>query len=298
MKLLAEVSIRRPVFAVMMIAAMVVVGLVAFRDLGVDRLPSVDFPTVNVRTALPGASPEEVESQVSRVIEESVNTIEGIEELRSISGQGTSIVLVTFRLDRDIEAAAQDVRDRVAAAVRRLPDEADPPVVSKFDNDSSPVLTLALSGDMSIRELTEVGDKLIRPRIERSPGVGQVSIVGGLERTINVDVSAEKLAAFGLPITAVRDALERQNADVPGGNVTGVQREQVLRTMGRLSSPEQFGEIIVAVVNGRPCECETWGWLPTERASNARARGSTGCRRLRSIFADNQARTASRSSRA
>ncbi|MDX2017730.1 MAG: efflux RND transporter permease subunit [Planctomycetota bacterium] len=276
MKLLAEVSIRRPVFAVMMIAAMVVVGLVAFRDLGVDRLPSVDFPTVNVRTVLPGASPEEVESQVSRVIEESVNTIEGIEELRSISGQGTSIVLVTFRLDRDIEAAAQDVRDRVAAAVRRLPDEADPPVVSKFDNDSSPVLTLALSGDMSIRELTEVGDKLIRPRIERSPGVGQVSIVGGLERTINVDVSAEKLAALGLPITAVRDALERQNADVPGGNVTGAQREQVLRTMGRLSSPEQFGEIIVAVVNGAPVRVRDLGVVADgtrEQRSSARLNG-------------------------
>ncbi|MDX2131584.1 MAG: efflux RND transporter permease subunit [Planctomycetota bacterium] len=252
MKSLAEVSIRRPVFAVMLIAAMVVVGSVAFRDLGVDRLPSVDLPTVNVRTTLPGASPEEVESQVSRVIEEAVNTIEGIEELRSISGQGSSIVLATFSLDRDIEAAAQDVRDRVASVARRLPEDAEPPVVSKFDNDSSPVLTVALSGEMSIRELTEVADKVLRPRIERSEGVGQVTIVGGLERTINVDVDAEKLAAHGIPITAVRDALERQNADVPGGNVTGAQREQVLRTMGRLESAEAFGNVIVAVVNGAP----------------------------------------------
>ena len=277
MKLLAQVSVRRPVFAVMMIAAMVVVGLVAFRDLGVDRLPSVDLPTVNVRTVLPGASPEEVESQVSRIIEEAVNTIEGIEELRSISGQGTSIVLVTFRLDRDIESAAQDVRDRVASAARRLPNEADPPVVSKFDNDSSPVLTLALSGDMSIRELTEVGDKIIRPRIERSPGVGQVSIVGGLERTINIDVSAERLAAYRIPVTAVRDAVQRQNADVPGGNITGVLREQVLRTMGRLTTPEQFADIIVAMVNGSPVRVRDLGAVSDgtrEQRSSARLNGT------------------------
>jgi HAE1 family hydrophobic/amphiphilic exporter-1 len=277
MKLLAAVSIRRPVFAVMMIAAMVVVGLVAYRDLGVDRLPSVDLPTVNVRTSLPGASPEEVESQVSRIIEEAVNTIEGIDELRSISGQGTSIVLVTFRLDRDIESAAQDVRDRVASVARRLPSEADPPVVSKFDNDSSPVLTLALSGDMSIRELTEVGDKIIRPRIERSAGVGQVSIVGGLERTINIDVSAERLAAYGIPITALRDAIERQNADVPGGNITGTQREQVLRTMGRLSTPDEFADIIVAMVNGAPVRLRDLGTITDgtrEQRSSARLNGT------------------------
>ncbi|HYF14771.1 MAG TPA: efflux RND transporter permease subunit [Phycisphaerales bacterium] len=252
MRRLAEVCIRRPVFAVMLIAAMVVVGSVALTNLGVDRLPSVDLPTVNVRTSLPGASPEEVESQVSQVIEEAVNTVEGIEELRSISSQGNSIVIATFGLDRDIDAAAQDVRDRVATVLRRLPDDTDPPVVSKFDNDSSPVLTIALSGELTIRELTEIADKIIRPRIERSPGVGQVNIVGGLERTINVDVDADRLAALGIPITAVRDALERQNADVPGGNVTGAANERVLRTMGRLEDPGAFNEIIVSVVNGTP----------------------------------------------
>lgn len=151
MRRLAQVCIERPVFAVMLIAAMVVVGSVAFTNLGVDRLPSVDLPTVNVRTTLPGASPEEVESQVSQIIEEAVNTVEGIEELRSISGQGSSIILATFKLDRNIDLAAQDVRDRVATVLRRLPDDAEPPVVSKFDNDSSPVLTAALSGGLSIR---------------------------------------------------------------------------------------------------------------------------------------------------
>jgi hydrophobic/amphiphilic exporter-1 (mainly G- bacteria), HAE1 family len=277
MRLLAETCIRRPVFAVMLIAAMVVVGSVAFHKLGVDRLPSVDLPTVNVRTSLPGASPEEVESQVSQVIEEAVNTVEGIEELRSISGQGQSIILATFSLSRDIEAAAQDVRDRVSSVVRRLPDDVEPPVVSKFDNDSSPVLSLALSGELSIRELTEIADKLIRPRLERSAGVGQVSIVGGLERTINVDIDAEKLASLGLPITAVRDAIVRQNADVPGGNVTGQDREQVLRTMGRLRTPDAFNDIIVAVVNGTPIRIRDVGSAADgtrEQRSSSRLNGA------------------------
>lgn len=276
MRALAEVCIRRPVFAVMLIAALVVVGAVAFSKLGVDRLPSVDLPTINVRTTLPGASPEEVESQVSQIIEEAVNTVEGIEELRSISGQGQSIVIATFNLSRNIDTAAQDVRDRVASVARRLPDDTEPPVVSKFDNDSTPVLTLALSGDRSIRELTEVADKLIRPRIERSAGVGQVSIVGGLERTVNVDVDAQRLSALGIPITAVRDAIERQNTDVPGGNVTGSQREQVLRTMGRLTSPEAFNDIIVAVVNGTPIRIKDVGVASDstrEQRSSARLNG-------------------------
>jgi HAE1 family hydrophobic/amphiphilic exporter-1 len=273
---LAQVCIRRPVFAVMLIAAMVVIGSVAFGSLGVDRLPSVDLPTVTVRTTLPGASPEEVESQVSQIIEEAVNTVEGIEELRSISGQGNSIVLATFSLNRNIDAAAQDVRDRVATAIRRLPDDAEPPVVSKFDNDSTPVMTLALSGDLSIRELTEIADKLIKPRLERSAGVGEVAIVGGLERTVNVDVDAARLDALGIPITAVRDAIQRQNADIPGGNVTGERSELVLRTLGRLRSPDDFNDIIVGVVRGTPIRVRDIGTAfdgAREQRSSARLNG-------------------------
>src|SRR6266699_2314847 len=146
MRTLADICIRRPVFASMLILALVVVGAAAYAKLGVDRLPSVDLPSVSVRTTLRGASPEEVETEISQHIEEAVNTVEGIEELRSISGPGSSYVIATFNLRRNIDAAAQDVRDRVASVVRSLPDAADPPVVSKFDNDSSPVMSLALSG--------------------------------------------------------------------------------------------------------------------------------------------------------
>jgi HAE1 family hydrophobic/amphiphilic exporter-1 len=259
MRRLVEVCIERPVFAAMLILAMVVVGATAYTKLGVDRLPSVDLPTVSVRTTLPGASPEEVETEVSQVVEEAVNTVEGIEELRSISSQGSSLVMATFRLDRSIDVAAQDVRDRVATILRRLPDDVEPPIISKFDNDSSPVLTIALSGDLSLRELTELADKVVKPQLERSIGVGEVQIVGGLERTINIWIDAERLAAYGIPVTDVRDAIERQNADVPGGNLTQPDREQVLRTMGKITDPLAFGEIIIAMVDGAPVRIKDVG---------------------------------------
>lgn len=244
--------IDRPVFASMIVLAMIVVGAAAYTGLGVDRLPSVDLPTVSVRTTLPGASPEEVETELAQPIEEVVNTVDGIEELRSISGQGNVVVIATFRLDRDIDTAAQDVRDKVATVIRDLPDDADPPSVSKFDNDSTPVITMALSGDRSLRELTEIADKVVKVQLERSKGVGEVAITGGAERTINITVNADRLAAYRLPITAVRDAIVEQNSEVPGGNITGIGREQSLRTLGRIVDPRDFANIVIATVNGAP----------------------------------------------
>src|SRR5690349_1532763 len=148
MQKLAEICIRRPVFASMLILALVVVGSAAYFKLGVDRLPSVDLPTVSVRTTLPGAAPEEVETEVTEIIEEAVNTVEGIDELRSISGPGSSIVFATFNLNRNIDVATQDVRDRVASVLKKLPDDVDPPIISKLNqNDTDPVITIALSGE-------------------------------------------------------------------------------------------------------------------------------------------------------
>ena len=236
----------------MIILALVVVGAASYFRLGVDRFPSVDLPNVSVRTTLPGASPEEIETVVSQPIEEVVNTVEGIDELRSISGQGTSFVMATFNLDRDIDVAAQDVRDRVATVLKRLPDNVDPPVISKFNNEDSPILTLAVSGNSSLRELTEIADKIVKVQLERSVGVGEVLIVGGLERAINIWVDADRLAAYQIPIAAVRDAIRRQNADVPGGYVTHGASEQVLRTMGRITDPEDFNDLVIATVNGSP----------------------------------------------
>ena len=253
MQKLAEVCIKRPIFAAMIILALVVVGTASYLRLGVDRFPSVDLPTVRILTALPGASPEEIETQVSQRIEEAVNTVEGINELRSISGQGRSLVIVTFNLERDIDTAAQDVRDRVATTLRDLPAGTDPPLISKFSNDLAPVLTIALaSPDRSIRELTELADKVVKVQLERSAGVGEVAIVGDLKRAINIWIDAERMAAYKIPITAVRSAVTRQNADVPGGNVTDGAREQTLRTMGRMTDPRAFNELVIATVNGSP----------------------------------------------
>ena len=252
MQKLAEICIRRPVFATMIILALVVVGGASYFRLGVDRFPSVDLPTVNVRTTLPGASPEEIESVISQPIEEAVNTVEGVNELRSISGQGSSYVLATFDLSRNIDVAAQDVRDRVATVVRDLPPDVQPPIVGKSDNDSTPVLTIAVSADRSLRELTEIADKIVKVQLERASGVGEVDLVGGLERAINVWVDADRLAAYQIPITAVRDAIVRQNADVPGGNVTSGPRESVLRTMGRIVEAREFDDLVIATRGGTP----------------------------------------------
>ncbi|MFN9741209.1 MAG: efflux RND transporter permease subunit [Acidobacteriota bacterium] len=260
MQKLAEICIRRPVFAAMIILALVVVGATSYSKLGVDRFPTIDLPTVTIRMTLPGASPEEAESQLAKPIEEVVNTVEGVEQLRSVSSQGRSFVIATFNLNRDIEAAAQDVRDRVQSVLRQLPPGTDPPVVQKADSDSEPVMTIAISGERSIRELTELSDKTVKVGIERSVGVGEVRINGGLLRAINVWVDADRLAAYRIPITQVRNALVRQNADVPGGNVDSGARELVLRTMGRVVNPRDFDEMVIANVGGAPIKVRDIGY--------------------------------------
>ncbi|HYF00227.1 MAG TPA: efflux RND transporter permease subunit, partial [Planctomycetota bacterium] len=252
MQTLARICIQRPVFATMMNAALVIVGWVGYTRLGVDRLPSVDIPTLRVRAALPGAAPEEIETQISDELEEAVNTVEGLDELRSVSTPDRSTLIATFTLKRDIDAAAQDVRDRVSAVLRNLPEDTEPPTIAKVDNDSEPVLSIALAGPRDVRELTELADKLVRRRIERARGVGEIRLSGGLLRTMNVWADADRLEAHGLPITAVRDALVAQNADVPGGNVSGPDRELSLRTAGRYLDEKGFNDLVVATVDGVP----------------------------------------------
>src|SRR6476661_743389 len=276
MQKLAEICIRRPVFATMIVLSLVVVGAASYFRLGVDRFPSVDLPTVSVRTNLPGASPQEVESLVTQQIEEVVNTVDGIDELRSISAQGTSIIIATFKLDRNLESAAQDVRDRVNSLGRNLPDDVTPPVIQKFDNDSTPVVTISLSADRSLRELTELADKTVRVQLERVSGVGEVRVVGGLDRAINIWINAERLAAYQIPVTAVRSALTRQNADVPGGNVNTGREELVLRTLGRYTDPRAFEDLVIATVNGSPIRLRDVGRVEDgtkEQRSLARLNG-------------------------
>lgn len=260
MQTLADLCIRRPVFACMLVLSLVVAGAVGYTQLNVDRSPAVDLPTVFVSTTLPGASPVEMESLVTQPLEQNINTIEGINELRSISGLGRSFIIVRFNLDRDPTAATEDVRNRVAATLSELPPDALAPQVRKFDVDATPVLTLAMSGDRSLRELTELADKVVRVALERAEGVGEVEVFGGVNRAINLWMEADRLAAYGLSISAVRDAVARQNANVPGGNLTGALREQVLRTVGQVQEAREFEDLVVATVGGAPVRIRDLGW--------------------------------------
>jgi hydrophobic/amphiphilic exporter-1 (mainly G- bacteria), HAE1 family len=256
---LAEICVRRPVFAVMLILGLVVAGLVSFPQLGVDRFPNMDLATIYVRTTYIGAAAEEVESEVSSVIEDAVATVAGIEELRSISSDGRSFVMVTFRLDRNIDAAAQDVRDAVAGVLNRLPPGIDPPVVQKQDLDSSPIMTLAVSGPRSSRELYVLADLFVKNVIESSHGVGEVVIAGAAERAVQVEIDARRLAAHQLSILQVHEALARQNVEIPGGRMDQGRRERALRTLGRVGHSRDFPALVIATTNGTPVRLRDLG---------------------------------------
>ena len=252
MQWLAEVCVRRPVFAMMLIAALVVAGIAGYLKLGVGRFPEMDMPTIFVRTTYIGAAPEEVESEISQPLEDAVATVAGIDELRSISSEGSSILLITFDLDRDVDAAAQDVRDAVNSVLNRLPPGIDPPVVQKRDMDSSPILSLAVSGPRDSRELYVLAERYVKNVIESARGVGTVEIRGAMDRAVNVEIDASRLTAYGLTISDVRQALMRQNTEIPGGRVDAGHRELTLRTLGRFRSAEEFREMVVATVDGAP----------------------------------------------
>src|SRR5947208_12405990 len=260
MQKLAEVCIQRPIFAVMLIMALVVVGGVSYTKLGIDRFPNVDLPIITVRTSLFGASPEEIESTVTRRIEDAVATVEGIDNIRATSTESTSILTITFTLKRDIDIAAQDVRDAVATIISLLPREAKPPLIKKLDTDSSPVMSVVLSGTKTPRELFEIADRDVRDAIESVSGVGLVQVLGGQKRAINVWVDADRLAAYKIPIVKVRDAVARQNSDIPGGRVDEGRRELVLRTMSRFPDPRQFNDLVVATIGNTPIRVRDIGY--------------------------------------
>ena len=252
MQKLAQLCVERPVFATMLILALVVLGLNAYWKLGVDLFPKIEFPVVTVTTTLRGASPEEVETEVTRRIEEAVNTVSGIDELRSLSAEGVSQVFITFVLEKDPDIAAQEVRDKVASIQRDLPKDADPPVIEKIATDAAPVITVAVSSKRELRETTKIADDEIKKNIESIDGVGQVRFIGERTRQIQVWLNGEKLYAYNLNIDQVRGALAAQNVEIPGGRVDQGPREVSLRTLGRLERPGDFADIIVGNLGGTP----------------------------------------------
>ncbi len=245
MQWLASISVRRPVFATVLILTIVVVGLVGYKSLNVDRFPNVDFPIVAIITRLPGAAPEEIETEVTDKIEEAVNTISGIDELRSTSTEGVSQVFITFLLDKNVDTASQEVRDHLATVLADLPKGIESPVVSKVDPDASPVLWVALESTRPNREITELADRKIRQSLENVSGVGQVSIIGGRKRQIQVFVDPIKLRAAGLTAVDVQRAIVAQNITAPGGAVDTGPERLVFRVRGRVGSVDGVGEVVV-----------------------------------------------------
>ncbi|MFQ5738292.1 MAG: efflux RND transporter permease subunit [Acidobacteriota bacterium] len=259
MQKLAELCIRRPVFATMLIVSLLVLGATGYSKPGVDRFPKVEIPTVTVTVALPGASPEEVETTVTKKVEETVNTVSGIDELRSVSAEGMSQVFISFELEKDADIAAQEVRDKVNRILRDLPEDSDPPVIEKLDPDAAPILSIVIAGSQSLREITKRVDDLVKKNIESLAGVGQVRFIGDRRRQIQVVVEAQKLSAYGLNIDQIRAALKAQNVEIPGGRVDRGARELILRTMGRIVTPRQFADVIVANINGTPVRISDLG---------------------------------------
>jgi len=247
---LYDTAIRRPVFTVMLMAALIVFGVMGYMALPINLLPSLDIPVVTVTTTLPGASPEVMDSDVTDVIESAVNTIEGIKHINSYSGQGISQVTITFELERDIESAAQDVRDKVSGAVGNLPLDAEPPVVQKLDINSQPMLWIALSG-LDKRSLSDYADRVVKPRLQSVPGVGNVFMGGFRKRMIRIWLDRDKLAHYHLGPDDVIRALGRENLELPAGYIEGPIEELAVRNMGLFNSVEDFNRMIVADVKGR-----------------------------------------------
>src|SRR5262252_5299012 len=253
MQWLAELCVKRPVFATVLILSLTVIGAFAFTRLGVDRFPKVDFPTVVVTTVQPGAAPEQIETEISDKIEEAVNTISGIDELRSISSEGVSQVLISFLLDKDTDVAAQEVRDKVNGALPRLPKTIQQPRVDRFDPDAAPVLSLALSApNKPVREITEYADKVLRRQLESVTGVGQVLVLGGRQRQVNVWLDGDRLRAHNLTVTDAARALQAQNIEVPGGRMDQGPQSVTLRTRGRVQSVAEFNDIVIRQKDGHP----------------------------------------------
>ena len=246
MQKLAEICVRRPVFATMIILSITVVGMFSFRSLGVDLFPRIDLPTITVTVVNPGASPQEIETEITDKVEGAVNTISGIDELRSTSVEGVSQVFITFLLEKNADVAGQEVRNKVDLIVNQLPETAENPIVEKLDTDATPVLRIAVSAPRSLREVTDIADKQIKRLIEPISGVGKVDIIGGRQREIEIWVDPDKMRAYNVSAPEVANAVKTQNMELPGGRVESGPKEMTVRTMGRIPDPQQFNNLIVA----------------------------------------------------
>ena len=260
--MLSELCVRRPVFATMLVMSLVVLGVFSFLDLGVDLFPRADPATVNVSLRLPGASPDEMTTAVIMPMENALSGVAGIDQLSAtVNAGGSASITVRFLLDRDLDDAASSVREKVAGAMKNVPPEVLPPVIQKADPDADPIMSIVLATKTtSLRTLTEIADKQVKRELESVDGVGDVSMSGGRPREIHIVVDIEKLNAHGLSIDQVRDAIQKENVEIPGGTLEQGRWEVGLRTLGRVDATRQFNDIIVATVNGTPVRIADVGY--------------------------------------
>src|SRR5690606_14356041 len=250
---LSGVAIRRPIFTLMMMMGLIVLGFFSYNRLPIDQFPDVEIPVVAVQTIYPGASPETIEREVTRRMEEAFNPVEGVDRITSNSLEGASLIIIEFELGRDNDQAAQDIRARIEAIRRNLPQGIEEPIVSKFDFSAQPILSLALaSNTLSVPELTRLADEEIRRAIETVSGVGNVDVAGGLLREVRVFVDPTQLDAYGISTAEVIAALQRQNMEIPAGRVERGVSEELVRVTGRIQDAREFENVIVATRNGLP----------------------------------------------
>jgi HAE1 family hydrophobic/amphiphilic exporter-1 len=252
MQWLAALCVRRPVFATVLVLLITVVGAFGYTQLGIDRFPKIEFPTIVITTRQPGAAPEQIETEISDKIEEAVNTISGLDEVRSTSAEGVSIVSASFLLEKDGDVAAQEVRDKVNRVLPQLPRNIFQPTIERMDTDAAPVLGIAVSAPRPVREVTEYADKQLRRRLETVGGVGQVLVLGGRVRQVNIWLDAPRLRAYNVTVNEVSRALQSQNVETPGGRIEQGPVTLTLRTRGRVQTVEELGLITVKVRDGHP----------------------------------------------
>src|SRR6478752_4086365 len=248
---LSDLSIRRPVLASMASLALVLFGALGYTRLAVREFPDVDAPYVSVTPVLPGANPQVIESAVTDILEEELSTVEGLRTLTSSSQEGFSNITLEFNLDRDVEAAAQDTRDKVARVRERLPEDIEEPVVAKQDADAQPFFWLALSAEnYDLLQLSDIGDRLVKSRLQSLSGVGQARIFGERRFSMRVWLSPSELSARGLTVQDVQQAIRTRNVEVPAGRIESERREFTVRSLGELKTPQEFAELAVSSTNG------------------------------------------------
>ena len=268
-----RISIGNPVLATMMMSAFVVLGLFSYKNLRVDQFPDVTFPVVVVQTDYPGASPETVESDITRKIEEAVNTVNGINALTSRSYEGLSVVIIEFVLTVDPAQAAQDVREKVALIRSAFRKEVKEPRITRYDPADQPIFSVAVSNDpgaaqqRSLRDLTTIADQVVKKRLENVRGVGSVSLVGGVKREIDIYVNPIAMEALGIGVDQIINAVRNENQELPTGAIRSLANEKIVQVQGRIRNPQDFGNIIVARRGGQPVTLDQIAHVKTARRS-------------------------------